>query len=67
MNGIDARIAGAAERIETRSAPARAVCLDFVARKRAAGSSRSRLSCGDRAHGFAASGDHKAAPLETVA
>ncbi len=48
-------------RIIERSKPGRAAYLDLIARQREAGVNRPTLSCGNLAHGFAASGDDKAA------
>jgi phosphogluconate dehydratase len=48
-------------RIIERSKPGRAAYLDLIARQRDAGVNRPTLSCGNLAHGFAASGDDKAA------
>ncbi len=48
-------------RIVERSAPGRARYLDLIARERDSGVDRPNLSCGNLAHGFAASGEDKAA------
>ena len=48
-------------RIIERSRPGRTAYLDIIARARDAGVNRPTLSCGNLAHGFAASGDDKAA------
>jgi phosphogluconate dehydratase len=48
-------------RVVARSAPSRRAYLDFIARQREAGVDRPRLSCGNLAHAFAASGEDKAA------
>lgn len=48
-------------RIIERSKPGRRAYLDLIARQREAGVNRPTLSCGNLAHGFAASGDDKAA------
>ncbi|RVT92463.1 phosphogluconate dehydratase [Sphingomonas crocodyli] len=48
-------------RIVARSAPTRSAYLDLIARERDTGVDRPNLSCGNLAHGFAASGDDKAA------
>ncbi|MEZ5710464.1 MAG: phosphogluconate dehydratase [Blastomonas sp.] len=48
-------------RIVERSRPGRQAYLDFIARARDAGVHRPQLSCGNLAHGFAASGEDKSA------
>jgi phosphogluconate dehydratase len=48
-------------RIIERSRPSRRAYLDLIARQRDAGIGRPRLSCGNLAHGFAASGEDKPA------
>tara|TARA_R110000782_G_scaffold182437_6_gene272755 strand:- start:98495 stop:100327 length:1833 start_codon:yes stop_codon:yes gene_type:complete len=48
-------------RIIEKSAPMRAKYLSLVDRGREAGTNRGQLSCGNLAHGFAASGDDKPA------
>ncbi|MGC1470166.1 MAG: phosphogluconate dehydratase, partial [Sphingorhabdus sp.] len=48
-------------RIIERSKPGRTAYLDLIARAREAGVNRTALSCGNLAHGFAASGDDKTA------
>jgi phosphogluconate dehydratase len=48
-------------RIIERSKPGRAAYLELIAKQRDAGVNRPTLSCGNLAHGFAASGDDKAA------
>jgi phosphogluconate dehydratase len=58
---LDPRIASVTERIVRRSARSRARYLDLIARERDAGVDRPRLSCGNLAHGFAASGEDKPA------
>jgi phosphogluconate dehydratase len=47
-------------RIIQRSKPGRRVYLDLIAKQRDAGVNRPTLSCGNLAHGFAASGEDKA-------
>ena len=47
------------ERIRERSAPTRSAYLARIEVARAKGTARARLSCGNLAHGFAASGDDK--------
>jgi phosphogluconate dehydratase len=58
------KLAPAIERVTARiiekSKPGRQRYLDFIAREAEAGLSRGQLSCGNLAHGFAASGDDKA-------
>lgn len=49
------------ERIIERSTTARRCYLDLIERQREAGTGRPRLSCGNLAHGFAASEDDKPA------
>jgi phosphogluconate dehydratase len=49
------------ERIIERSRPTRRRYLDLMAEQKARGINRSRLSCGNFAHGFAASGEDKEA------
>lgn len=48
-------------RIVERSGPTRQAYLDLIDRQRGAGVNRPTMSCGNLAHGFAASGDDKAA------
>ncbi len=48
-------------RIVERSKPGRQAYLDLIARERDSGVDRPNLSCGNLAHGFAASGEDKAA------
>src|SRR3546814_1928640 len=52
-------IAAVTERSVKRSAQARTKYLDLIQRGRDAGINRTQLSCCNRAHGFAASGDDK--------
>ena len=54
-------VAAVTARIIERSRPARAAYLDLIARQRDAGTNRGNLSCGNLAHGFAASGEDKPA------
>lgn len=49
------------DRIIKRSEKTRRVYLDLIERGRHAGTNRAQLSCGNLAHGFAASGEDKAA------
>jgi phosphogluconate dehydratase len=60
LTGLHPEIARVTKRIVERSAPSRAAYLDFIAAERDRGGERPRLSCGNLAHGFAASGDDKA-------
>jgi phosphogluconate dehydratase len=48
-------------RIIERSKPGRQAYLDLIAKQRDAGVNRPTLSCGNLAHGFAASGEDKPA------
>src|SRR3546814_4665310 len=59
MTDLNSTIAAVTERIVKRSAQARTKYLDLIKRGRDAGSNRTQLSCGNLAHGFAASGDDK--------
>ncbi len=54
-------LAKVTDRIVARSREGRARYLDLIARARDAGVNRAALSCGNLAHGFAASGEDKAA------
>ena len=54
-------IAKVTKRIVERSRASRSSYLDLIDRQRDAGVHRPNLSCGNLAHGFAASGDDKAA------
>ncbi len=58
MNEAVARVT---DRIIERSRSTRQRYLDFIAREADKGLTRGQLSCGNLAHGFAASGDDKAA------
>ncbi|QMW22188.1 phosphogluconate dehydratase [Sandaracinobacteroides saxicola] len=60
MTEMNATVARVTARIVERSAQRRGRYLDFIARERDAGINRSRLSCGNLAHAFAASGEDKA-------
>lgn len=53
-------IAAVTARIIARSKPSRAAYLALIKRQRASGTNRHMLSCGNLAHGFAASGEDKA-------
>src|SRR3546814_4668045 len=59
MTDLNSTIAAVTERIVKRSAQARTQYLDLIKRGRDAGINRTQLSCGNLAHGFAASGDDK--------
>ncbi len=52
---LDPRIAAVTDRIRRRSAPTRAAYLEKIERSRRSGPARGSLSCGNLAHGFAAS------------
>ncbi len=60
MNEIHPLVAQVTKRIVDRSVPTRAAYLDLIKRQRDKGVNRDVLSCGNLAHGFAASGDDKA-------
>ena len=59
MTDLHPTIAAVTDRIIARSAPRRAAYLDLMERQREAGTNRGNLSCGNLAHGFAASGEDK--------
>ena len=61
---IHQAVAAVTERIVTRSRDSRRRYLDLIERQRDAGVNRSSLSCGNLAHGFAASGDDKPAIMQ---
>ena len=61
MTDLHPAIAAVTDRITARSAPRRAAYLDLMQRQRDAGTNRGTLSCGNLAHGFAASGEDKPA------
>src|ERR1044071_8216207 len=61
MANLDPRVAKVTDRIIERSKPGRARYLQLMADEAERGISRSRLSCGNFAHGFAASGEDKEA------
>lgn len=61
MTDLHPVIARVTERIVRRSAQRRRQYLDLIERGRDAGTNRHSLSCGNLAHGFAASGDDKPA------
>ncbi len=56
---IHSTIAAVTQRIIDRSRPRRAAYLDLIAAQRDAGTNRANLSCGNLAHGFAASEQDK--------
>jgi phosphogluconate dehydratase len=59
MNKLHPVVEAVTNRIIERSKPGRTAYLDLIARARDAGVNRDVLSCGNLAHGFAASGDDK--------
>lgn len=59
MTDLNPAIARVTDRIIEKSKASRTRYLDFVDREGVAGVTRERLSCGNLAHGFAASGDDK--------
>src|SRR3546814_5259033 len=59
MTDLHPTIARVTDRIIARSAERRAAYLDLMERQREAGTNRGILSCGNLAHGFAASGEDK--------
>jgi phosphogluconate dehydratase len=61
MTDLNPVIAKVTDRIIERSRPRRAAYLDLMDRQREAGTNRGNLSCGNLAHGFAASGEDKPA------
>ena len=61
MSVLQPEIARVTARIQERSKETRAAYLDFIAAERDRGTERPRLSCSNLAHGFAASGEDKAA------
>jgi phosphogluconate dehydratase len=58
---LDSRIAAVTDRVIARSTRSRAAYLTLIEREREQGLNRDRLSCGNFAHGFAASGEDKKA------
>ncbi len=58
---LDSNISTVTDRIVERSRPTRRRYLDLMAEQKERGINRSRLSCGNFAHGFAASGEDKEA------
>ncbi|SFG97911.1 phosphogluconate dehydratase [Methylobacterium gossipiicola] len=61
MTELHPEIAAVTARVTERSAPTRRAYLDLIARERDSGVRRPMLNCGNLAHGFAASGEDKAA------
>jgi phosphogluconate dehydratase len=61
MTELHATLARVTDRIIERSRTTRLAYLDLIKRQREAGLNRTVLSCGNLAHGFAASGDDKMA------
>src|SRR4029453_4976706 len=61
MARLDSQIAAVTDRIIERSKPTRGRYLQLSADEAGRGNSRPRLSCGNFAHGFAASGEDKQA------
>jgi phosphogluconate dehydratase len=59
MTELHSTIARVTDRIVERSACSRLKYLDLIERGRDAGTNRDNLSCGNLAHGFAASGEDK--------
>ena len=61
MAEIHPEVAAVTARVVERSKESRRRYLDLIAREREAGVHRPTLACGNLAHGFAASGEDKAA------
>jgi phosphogluconate dehydratase len=61
MSKLNTIVEAVTARVIERSKPGRAAYLDLIARQRDAGVNRPTLSCGNLAHGFAASGEDKPA------
>ncbi|MDF8331841.1 phosphogluconate dehydratase [Novosphingobium cyanobacteriorum] len=59
MMPLNPTVAKVTERIVERSRKSRSAYLDLIERQRGDGLNRPRLSCGNLAHGFAASGEDK--------
>ncbi|HKX22502.1 MAG TPA: phosphogluconate dehydratase [Rhizorhapis sp.] len=59
MTDLHSTVAAVTQRIVRRSAARRGKYLDLIKRGRDAGTNRGKLSCGNLAHGFAASGEDK--------
>ncbi len=60
MSELHETVEAVTARIVARSKPGRQAYLDLISKQRDAGLNRTALSCGNLAHGFAASGDDKA-------
>ncbi len=61
MSKLHGTVEAVTARITERSKPGRQAYLDLIKRQRDAGLNRTALSCGNLAHGFAASGEDKPA------
>jgi phosphogluconate dehydratase len=61
MSDLHSILEAVTARIIARSKPGRQAYLDLIAQQREAGLNRTALSCGNLAHGFAASGEDKIA------
>ena len=61
---LDPRIAKVTERMVERSRPSRRRYLDLMKQQAERGINRPRMSCGNFAHGFAASGEDKDSKLD---
>ena len=61
MSEMHSTVEAVTARVIERSKPGRVAYLDLISRQRDAGVNRPTLSCGNLAHGFAASGDDKPA------
>ena len=59
MSNLHSTVEAVTARIIERSRPGRQAFLDLIAKQRDAGVNRTALSCGNLAHGFAASGEDK--------
>ena len=59
MSDLNPSLAKVTDRIVKRSAATRATYVELIERQRDSGTHRPQLSCGNLAHGFAASGDDK--------
>ena len=59
MTEIAAAVAAVTARIVERSRPSRSAYIEMIRREREHGVDRSRMGCGNLAHGFAASGEDK--------
>ncbi len=57
--GLNSVVAAVTDRIVERSRPTRRRYIELMAEQKECGVNRSRLSCGNFAHGFAASGEDK--------